>query len=509
MSQTLLPDFLTTIQTTFLAGEEYFDDTHTFNLVTNSWTLLTTTGDRPSPRYMHQAFIDADSMYVVGGGSFEPDGPDLDVYRLHLAGGRALQWERIRPHGTPPRCRVAHGLAWDRVGRAAYIWGGFTSGMELDCTFYALNLPPTPSTLPTPSLDAGASFSPIVPSNIRAAIPAGAGATVSTISAAGTFITVSNAFETAGSAQSTFAAAAATAAVVARRKPRSSSADNIDSTPSLRVLAAGVGEGTGVSTSGAIEPAGPLEQVQRGHQLPAQENGEIRPRGLYGRDSWLRRGQFFWRQGSGDEGHASGPTATNSRPRGSDRRRPWGQGWTAGRLQGLWGGGSPSSAAALPLSTTTPAVTVEDAAVYGEEAPILLRPIPSAGALQVPRGLLSKPAVNEELLWWVSLPSRSSLGDTSLSPAGRSFHCLVFHGGSCYVTGGSDGDQKFGDMWRFCARESPPPLTTLAARALVSKLAAAGGDGGGPESPMKLPESLPNELREALANLNMQAEVVL
>lgn len=442
---------------------------------------------------MHQAFIDADSMYVVGGGSFEPDGPHLDVYRLYLAGARAMQWERIRPHGTPPRCRVAHGLAWDRVGRAAYIWGGFTSGMELDCTFYALTLPPTPSTLPTPSFDAGASFSPILPSNIRDVIPAGAGATVPAIT---------------GSAQLTLAtaaaAAAATTAVVMRRKPRSSSADNIDVTPSLRILAAGLEEETEVTMSGAIEPVD-----SRQHQPPAQENGEIRPRGVYGRDRWLRRGQFFWRQGSGDEGHASGPTVSNSRPRGSDRRRPWGQGWTAGRLQGLWGGGSPSSAAVLPLSTTIPTVTVEDVSVYGEEAPILLRPIPSGGALRVPRGLPSKPAVNEELLWWVSLPSRSSLGDTAFSPAGRSFHCLVFHGGSCYVTGGSNGDQKFGDMWKFCARESPPPLTTLAARALVSKLAAAGGDGGGPESSMKLPDGLPNELREALTNLNMQAEVVL
>ncbi|CAN0447836.1 unnamed protein product, partial [Hapterophycus canaliculatus] len=39
------------------------------------------------------------------------------------------------------------------------------------------------------------------------------------------------------------------------------------------------------------------------------------------------------------------------------------------------------------------------------------------------------------------------------SPAGRSFHCAFFHGGACYVTGGSDGARKFGDMWRFCTRE--------------------------------------------------------
>ena len=81
-------------------------------------------------------------MYVIGGGSYEPEGPDLDAYRLHFGGPKALEWERVRPTGVPPRCRAAHGLAWDRVGRQAYIWGGFTSDMELDSTFCALRLPP-------------------------------------------------------------------------------------------------------------------------------------------------------------------------------------------------------------------------------------------------------------------------------------------------------------------------------------------------------------------------------
>lgn len=130
--------------------------------------------------------------------------------------------------------------------------------------------------------------------------------------------------------------------------------------------------------------------------------------------------------------------------------------------------------------------------------------------------LPSKAVVGEELSW-VSLPSRSSVvsSGVSCSPAGRSFHCAFFHGGACYVTGGSDGARKFGDMWRFCARESPPPLTTLAARAFFATKArregwGSGGDGDGDGvSQGELLAGLPEELREALASLNMQAEVVL
>lgn len=122
-------------------------------------------------------------------------------------------------------------------------------------------------------------------------------------------------------------------------------------------------------------------------------------------------------------------------------------------------------------------------------------------------------------LAWISLPSRSELGNTGAtsSPAERSFHCAFFHSGACYVTGGSDGFRKFGDMWRFVARETPPPLTTLAARAVVAAAAAHEESTSGDEPCCntqsiledRLPKGLPEELFVALANLNMQAEVVV
>ena len=453
--------------------------------------MLITTGDRPSPRYKHQAFIDGDSMYVVGGGSFEPEGPHLDVYCLHLAGAKALEWERIKPIGEPPRCRAAHGLAWDRVGRAAYIWGGFTSGMELDCTFHALRLPlPSSISQAAPSSDARASSSPILASHNRSFITSGLGAAASDDSSA-------------------YADADADAVL----------ADII--TSETAVLGAGIGEGLGGATSGTTETAEQRQhQVQQGYQPLAQWDFELRPARVSGRDFWRRRGPCLWRQGTREEAGASGPTVTSQRSRDDDSiMRPWGQGWTTDRLQGLWGGGSP------PLSSTPPSpadahadahaeslevVDLASTSVHDSGAPVMLGTNCSAAerALRA-----SKAAVDEDLMRWVSLPGRSSLGDdadSSPSPAGRSFHCVVFHGGSFYVTGGSDGDRKFRDMWRFSARESPPPLTTLAARALFLNLATVGdGSGGRSDLLMGLPEGVPTELREALANLNMQAEVVL
>ncbi|CAM9442029.1 unnamed protein product, partial [Discosporangium mesarthrocarpum] len=107
---------------------------------------------------------------------------------------------------------------------------------------------------------------------------------------------------------------------------------------------------------------------------------------------------------------------------------------------------------------------------------------------------------------WVTVPDRE--WGWAPCPAGRSFHCAFFHDGACYVTGGSDGSRKFGDMWRYTVRETPPPLATLAARA-VSAAAARRKEGGGRGGGAVTRQDLPEEVRKALATLNMQARVVL
>lgn len=530
-------------------------------------------------------------MYVVGGGSFEPEGPDLDVFRLHLAGDKALQWERVRPTGTPPRCRAAHGLAWDRVGRAAYIWGGFTSGMELDSTFCALRLPPVPAAqrdqeqlpLPVPAMtevvsELTSSSSATVQDGITFWRPVETvGATRASFVIAGynnvPRAAVANSMQDNYSVhEATIAAAAVAAAVAARAKPGGASqvaspTVAIGGTPYASVNAPDVQQ--------QLRPQQqqhPQQQQEHQHRQQHQHQRRVTPyldqldganggARNHGRERWRRRGQRIWRQ-SGDTNDDGGRVrrprggAGNGNGNGNSRRRPWGQGWTTGGLQGLWGGAGPgdsqgSALSALlpspasPASPTPPAqvgAAASDAAIasaIGNVRPV--RPVSISGSAhpgasdsgtpppvlsptnyrQYPRQVRTISSADtalshaSEQMAWVSLPSQSSLGDMAPSPAGRSFHCAFFHAGACYVTGGSDGARKFGDMWRFSARETPPPLSTLAARAIMAasearrKVSPGGESGGLMASPDLLPPSVPEELRAALANLNMQASVVI
>lgn len=587
-------------------GFHYFDDTHAFDLSTRTWTRLTTTGDRPSPRYKHEAFIDGDWMYVIGGGSYEPEGPHLDVFRLHLAPSPgcastkaryALEWERLHPTGTPPRCRAAHGLAWDRVGRAAYIWGGFTTRMELDTTFCALRLPPAPANAP-PLDDKCHVASPLQ------SLPSPGGGSVATAPAS----SWSAATPCAQNAVSHSRAASVDGGdFLARYAVAAAGGDNRDrATDRVRyavrqaltasVLAAvgnnksggggNMDESPAVSTTSDISTAVvPIDDVvdapwqhQQQQQLLSLRNqspARVEPtrnpngRGYHDRERWRCRGQHLWRP-AGEHGHSAGlqlqQRQQQSRRRssrgGAGRRRTWGQGWTSGRLQGLWRGGAiiaapaapafpagqgSNTASPSPLPSPPPPPVVSAVAPAAAIAPIRnprdsgdpqqrLPTIPPATTMS--RGQHVHTTSEEELAW-VSLPS-GSVGDAApdRAPAGRSFHCTFFHAGACYITGGSDGARKFGDMWRFAARETPPTLTTLAARAvvLVERAAAAAvtkdkmnkkrdavgqpfelrqvGDGagddngnavGGGGSQLAL---LPAELRTAVETINMQAKVI-
>lgn len=485
------------------------------------------------------------------------------MYRLHLSGPRALEWERVRPTGNPPRCRAAHGLAWDPVGRAAHVWGGFTSGMELDCTFFTLRLPPLSP--PATAVDAAAQLSvaavaappvcsPVdsafnsVPRVTVDAAPDASAASLAAAAAAIGGIRDLAGFATAGSNPNHAhqAAAAAAAAAVARNKPSSNSGgDGGNGTSPVRAgHAEEEGEENGLGASRTESP-GQHHQQQHQQQRPRQqEQGTLSlqgergtgTRGGYGREGWRRRGQRLWRQGSGESVHES-RTSANRRPRVNGRRRSWSQGWTTGRLQGLWGGGGGANANAPPPAPAPPAPTpppdvlpASATATRGAEmagVSTQRREMPTAHS-PIDRGLPRHPAEAEagDGLSWVSLnsgadggASGSGRGSETMppSPAGRSFHCAFFHGGACYVTGGSDGDQKFGDLWRFPARETPPPLATLAARTLASMGASAaargkngaGGGSDGTASQSDLLAGLPEELRVALANLNPQAEAVL
>lgn len=71
-------------------GLHYSNDLFEYNVCSNRWRKLVTTGRRPSPRYKHQAVAVGDKMYVIGGGCFKPEQSSIDLYCLDL---KTLVWE--------------------------------------------------------------------------------------------------------------------------------------------------------------------------------------------------------------------------------------------------------------------------------------------------------------------------------------------------------------------------------------------------------------------------------
>lgn len=82
-------------------GRHYSNDLYEYSTCSNRWRKLTTIGQKPSPRYKHQAVIMGQKMYIVGGGCFMPF---TDVHCLDL---ETLVWEetemRVRGRLRFPR----------------------------------------------------------------------------------------------------------------------------------------------------------------------------------------------------------------------------------------------------------------------------------------------------------------------------------------------------------------------------------------------------------------------
>ncbi|KAG5191831.1 hypothetical protein JKP88DRAFT_174058 [Tribonema minus] len=115
-------------------GLHYTNDLFEYNMTTNCWRKLATTGKRPSPRYKHQAVVVGDAMYVIGGGCFKPEQAAIDLYRLDL---RTLVWDTPAMGGEVPRARVAHSCSFDPATSTIYLWGGFTGELSRLQDFFA------------------------------------------------------------------------------------------------------------------------------------------------------------------------------------------------------------------------------------------------------------------------------------------------------------------------------------------------------------------------------------
>ena len=108
-------------------GLHYTNDLFEYNIQTNKWRKLITSGRKPSPRYKHQTVVVGDKMYVIGGGCFKPEQSNIDLYCLDL---RTLVWEETRTKGELPKARVAHTCSFDAETGTIFVWGGFTSELS-------------------------------------------------------------------------------------------------------------------------------------------------------------------------------------------------------------------------------------------------------------------------------------------------------------------------------------------------------------------------------------------
>lgn len=119
-------------------GLHYSNDLFEINTRTNKWKRLVTSGRKPSPRYKHQAVVAGHRMYVIGGGCFKPERPNLDVYCLDL---RALVWLDIHIKGEVPKARVAHSCRFDPDSGFIFLWGGFTTELSRLQDFFGFHCP--------------------------------------------------------------------------------------------------------------------------------------------------------------------------------------------------------------------------------------------------------------------------------------------------------------------------------------------------------------------------------
>ena len=71
-------------------GLNFSNELYEYNTCSNRWRKLATIGQKPSPRYKHQAVIMGHKMYIVGGGCLKPF---TEVYCLDL---KTLVWEETK-----------------------------------------------------------------------------------------------------------------------------------------------------------------------------------------------------------------------------------------------------------------------------------------------------------------------------------------------------------------------------------------------------------------------------
>lgn len=108
-------------------GYRHLSDLYTFNLSTQEWSQLSTSGPSPAPRDSHTACALSSTQMIIFGGS---SGSSLNcMYRLKLANGEGV-WSRVACSGMLPSARFCHSSVL--IGKTMYTYGGYDGSNRLE-----------------------------------------------------------------------------------------------------------------------------------------------------------------------------------------------------------------------------------------------------------------------------------------------------------------------------------------------------------------------------------------
>ncbi|MBI2846230.1 MAG: hypothetical protein HYX86_06775, partial [Chloroflexi bacterium] len=103
----------------------FFNDVWAFDLATETWSLLVTSGGPPPARYGTSAIVDQIRNRLIISHGFTTSGRFDDTWALDLA---TLTWTDISPAGTRPLKRCLHEAVYDFLGGRMLLFGGCSSG---------------------------------------------------------------------------------------------------------------------------------------------------------------------------------------------------------------------------------------------------------------------------------------------------------------------------------------------------------------------------------------------
>lgn len=127
-------------KTTGAPGTDY-NDTWAFNLASNTWSPLATSGTPPAPFATHGIYDPVRDRLITFGGFRAGAGPTNEVWQLSFGG--TPTWSPITPAGTPPSPRYNVSVIYDSFGDRLIVFGGFASGQTNEV--WALSLSGTPT----------------------------------------------------------------------------------------------------------------------------------------------------------------------------------------------------------------------------------------------------------------------------------------------------------------------------------------------------------------------------